>query len=334
MSETSATAVSREPSRVAAPAPTVSVVIPCLNGAGFLAETLASLLAQSRPPDEVVVVDDGSTDGSPEIAARFPVRAMTNPRRGAPAARNTGLEHSTGESVMFLDADDVLERPALEELSAALAREPVAGLALSRWRYLLPGPAGWVASGPPHGLRRASGDPLRDWLHGWFSPPCAILWRRATLLRVGPWDESLVKNQDGDLAMRALAAGVRVAQAPGAGALYRRRPPGHASVSSNVSAEAVRSQMRVLEKLEGSLRAAGTWPGYRRDVGQAYHVLARHAALPQPALAEECERRARALAGARRVADGSLAHQVATLLLGLVRKERLARRLRPDRTRD
>lgn len=306
----------------------IAIVMPCRNAAPYIREALETVLRQTRRPAEVVVVDDGSVDESREIAAQHPVRLLLSPRLGAPAARNEGLALTSSEFVMFLDADDVLEPTALEDLSTALVADPEAGLALVGWRCLLPRSWGWVISPPPRGLRPASGDPLRDWLHGWFTPPCAILWRRSTLRVVGPWDETLLKNQDGDLVMRALAAGVRVARARGTGAMYRRHPAGHEGISSSVSAEAVRSQMRVLEKLEQTLRQTGAWPHYRRDVGQAYHVLAKHAAGPQPGLSAECESRARRLAGIWRVADGSLAHQMATLLLGLARKERLARCLR------
>lgn len=89
--------------------PTVSVVIPCYNGAEFLRETLASVLAQTQPVLEVIVVDDGSTDNSAEIAASFGplVRVIRQPNRGESAARNCGVRQSRGEWIAFLDADDI-----------------------------------------------------------------------------------------------------------------------------------------------------------------------------------------------------------------------------------
>ncbi|MGH9463241.1 MAG: glycosyltransferase family 2 protein [Vicinamibacteria bacterium] len=88
--------------------PTVSVVIPCYNGAAFLRETLASVLAQTHPVLEVIVVDDGSTDDSAEIAASFgpPVRVIRQPNQGESVARNRGVRESRGEWIAFLDADD------------------------------------------------------------------------------------------------------------------------------------------------------------------------------------------------------------------------------------
>jgi glycosyltransferase involved in cell wall biosynthesis len=88
--------------------PKVSVVIPCYNGAPFLREALASVLAQTRSVLEVTVVDDGSTDDSAEIAASFgsPVRVIRQSNCGESVARNRGVRESRGDWIAFLDADD------------------------------------------------------------------------------------------------------------------------------------------------------------------------------------------------------------------------------------
>jgi len=87
----------------------VSVVIPCFNQAHFLAEAIDSALAQTYPRVEVVVIDDGSTDNTVEMTARYDrVRYVYQRNRGLSAARNAGLRRSNGEFVMFLDADDRL----------------------------------------------------------------------------------------------------------------------------------------------------------------------------------------------------------------------------------
>jgi glycosyltransferase involved in cell wall biosynthesis len=89
--------------------PTVSVVIPCFNAASFIGETVRSALNQTIAPLEVIVVDDGSTDGSAAIAESFgsPVRVIRQNRRRQAAARNRGIAEATGEWIAFLDADDV-----------------------------------------------------------------------------------------------------------------------------------------------------------------------------------------------------------------------------------
>jgi glycosyltransferase involved in cell wall biosynthesis len=103
-------------------APTVSVVIPCYNGSRFLRETLASVLRQTEPVREVLVVDDGSTDGSADIAESFgpPVRVIRQANAGESTARNRGVEEARGDWVAFLDADDVWEPHKLERQLAAL----------------------------------------------------------------------------------------------------------------------------------------------------------------------------------------------------------------------
>src|SRR5215212_207946 len=93
----------------------VSVVIPCYNQAHFLGEAIESVLAQNHLRFEIVVVDDGSTDDTAEVAACYPgVRCVRQDNRGLSAARNNGLRHSEGEYVVFLDADDRLLPEALE----------------------------------------------------------------------------------------------------------------------------------------------------------------------------------------------------------------------------
>jgi glycosyltransferase involved in cell wall biosynthesis len=89
--------------------PTVSVVIPCYNGARFLRATLGSVLAQTHLSCEVIVVDDGSTDDSAGVAESFgpPVRVIRQPNQGESVARNRGIDEAQGEWIAFLDADDV-----------------------------------------------------------------------------------------------------------------------------------------------------------------------------------------------------------------------------------
>lgn len=88
--------------------PLVSVIIPVHNGEDYLGEAIESALAQTYGPIEIIVVDDGSTDGSADVArSHKEVQYIYQPNRGAAAARNTALEASRGEFVAFLDADDL-----------------------------------------------------------------------------------------------------------------------------------------------------------------------------------------------------------------------------------
>jgi glycosyltransferase involved in cell wall biosynthesis len=107
--------------------PEVTVVIAAYNAETFLGETLASVFAQSLANIEVIVVDDGSTDRTPEILGSAPDRRLKVIRRengGVSAARNTGLAAALAPYVFFLDADDILLPNALERMVAVLERSP------------------------------------------------------------------------------------------------------------------------------------------------------------------------------------------------------------------
>lgn len=112
----------------------VSVVIPCYNGAGFLREALESAVSQTQPPREVIVVDDGSTDESAEVAATFgdPVRVIRQANQGKSAARNTGIRAASGDLIAFLDADDIWMPHKLERQVRALANDAGSVLVHSR----------------------------------------------------------------------------------------------------------------------------------------------------------------------------------------------------------
>ncbi len=98
----------------------VSVIIPTYNRAQYLNRAMDSVLDQTRPPDELVIVDDGSTDNTPELVehaacrAAFPVRLLRRKNKGAAAARNVGIAHAAGNILCFLDSDDWWDRKKIE----------------------------------------------------------------------------------------------------------------------------------------------------------------------------------------------------------------------------
>ncbi len=102
--------------------PLVSIVIPCYNHARFLGEAIESALAQTHSPVEVIVADDGSTDGSAAVARGFggKVSLIEQENRGVSMARNAGLERARGEYVVFLDSDDLLAESYVEEALGVL----------------------------------------------------------------------------------------------------------------------------------------------------------------------------------------------------------------------
>jgi len=121
---------------VASSQPQVSVIICAYNAAAFIAETLESLLAQTWPPVEILVVDDGSTDATPAIVQSFAprVRYLYQVNAGSSAARNTGIAASCGDLLCFFDADDLMPPDRLEAQISFLQRHPEVGLVFCDYR--------------------------------------------------------------------------------------------------------------------------------------------------------------------------------------------------------
>ena len=120
----------------------VSVIIPCYAQANFLAEAIESALAQTHPQIEVVVVDDGSPDDTADVVARYRgVRCVRQMNKGLAGARNAGFKASSGEYVLFLDADYRLRANAVEAHLACFTSRPEAGFVVGEHR---PYAGGWV----------------------------------------------------------------------------------------------------------------------------------------------------------------------------------------------
>lgn len=103
----------------------ISVIIPAFNAARYLAEAIESVLGQTEPPGEIIVVDDGSADGTAAIAKSYPsVRCIQQANGGVAAALNTGLHHVQTRMVSFLSADDIWAPQKLERQCALLAQHP------------------------------------------------------------------------------------------------------------------------------------------------------------------------------------------------------------------
>ncbi|HEV7348078.1 glycosyltransferase family A protein [Telluribacter sp.] len=105
---------------------TISVIIPAFNGSAFIERALESILRQSHIPTEILVVDDGSTDNTPEIVARFGsrVRYLLKANGGVASARNEGIRQTSGEYIAFLDQDDYWPDDMLEKTLARFEKEP------------------------------------------------------------------------------------------------------------------------------------------------------------------------------------------------------------------
>lgn len=257
---------------------TVSVIIPCYNAEPYVAQTIRSVLEQTRPADQVIVVDDGSTDGSLEVVRRFGDRVLllTGRNGGASPTRNKGLVHATGDALMFLDSDDVLGPTALEALVEGLRQCPGA-VAACPWFRLEKEGGLWVKKPASCAPRRAGQDPLAGWLTGWYHPPCSVLWSREAFQTVGRWDERGGPNDDGHVMMQALARGVPLVLTDEGEGFYRRLLPTDApSVSSaRLTAEGLSSRLWVLEQVALTLHERGRLHEYRVPLDEALERIKR-----------------------------------------------------------
>lgn len=202
----------------------VSVVVPAYNYAHFLPHCLASVFGQACADLEVIVVDDGSSDDTAAVVAREPrARYLHQANAGLSAARNTGLVASSGEFLLFLDADDLLAPRTLAARVAFLAARPTAGVAVCRNRQFIDTmPDGQPRPGPPWYL------PPRDLaprlLHFNLAPPHAWLLRRHVADAVGLFDTGLRACEDHDYWLRALVAGHAPLYSPVGEVFYRKHP--------------------------------------------------------------------------------------------------------------
>jgi len=161
-------------------------------------------LAQTRPPQEIIVVDDGSTDASPEVARSFPVTYLRQENQGPSAARNFGVAQSSGDYLAFLDQDDVWLPRKLAVQVDLLQREPDVAFALCHLRYLLEDedhPPEWFhRKGPPEGEPGYA--------------PCCWLLRRSAWETVGPMRTDRRYTQDVDWMARAADLGLQARMVP------------------------------------------------------------------------------------------------------------------------
>jgi glycosyltransferase involved in cell wall biosynthesis len=182
--------------------PLVSVVIPCYRQAHFLDEAIESVLAQSYPHFELVVVDDGSDDNTAAIAGTYPgVRYIRQKNAGLSAARNTGLRHSLGKYLVFLDADDRLLANALEAGLQCFTSHPECAFVYGHSRFVRF--EGSPMRGRPQPVVNVEADYYLALLRGApIMAPASVMYRREIFELVGAFDPSLSPAADYDLYYR------------------------------------------------------------------------------------------------------------------------------------
>ncbi|NLE46186.1 MAG: glycosyltransferase family 2 protein [Chloroflexi bacterium] len=229
----------------------VSVILPVFNGADYLSAALESILTQLYRSVEVIVVDDGSTDGSGSIAQEIGSRAddiqftcIHQANQGAAAARNTGLDAATGHLIAFLDADDQWLPDKLERQVAAAQSSVDVGCVICRMRAVLDSGAEWPSN--------------RNESHYAQEPPAYIpsglLAHRWVFDRVGGFDPGYRVGEDTDWFFRVRDAGISVVVVPEVLLLRRIR-------AGSLSSEARPANPEMMRLLRASMqrrRAGGT----------------------------------------------------------------------------
>jgi glycosyltransferase involved in cell wall biosynthesis len=214
------------------PAPRFSVVIAAFNAERTIESAVSSVLSQTDPDHEVIVVDDGSSDRTRQVLQEIKdprVRVAQQRNRGAASARNAGIGLARGDYVSFLDSDDLLLPHYLERAGEALERTPGVGLAYTD-AYPFDPVTGRVLQfttmhyqRPPIPPPADSAGFLMELLDRNFIYN-AVTVPRPVLEEVGGFDESVLLSEDWDLWLRIIIHGYRAALIPGQQALYRMHP--------------------------------------------------------------------------------------------------------------
>jgi len=252
--------------------PLVTIVTPAYNSAGFIAETIASALAQTHGDFELIVVDDGSTDDTIDVVHRTAagdprVIVMSSPHGGPAAARNVALEAARGRYLALLDSDDVWMPSYLEEQIRLLEQTPdcaiVTANAINR---------GGVLDGRPiwpqtSGVRVMT---MRDVILEQNAVCIMAVFRRCVLDRIGLFDRAFTGNEDYEFWMRAANAGFGIVQNRRPLGCYRRR-------AGSVSDDEIRMLRGIIAVVEATARRSGAidheQPAVARQLGTLREAL-------------------------------------------------------------
>lgn len=270
----------------------ISVIMPCYNAEAYLVEAVGSVMGQSYPNVELILVDDGSTDRSLEIADRLiqahsgRITLLTQQNCGPYPARNLGMQHARGEFIAFLDADDWWTADCLEKLRGALIRSNAA-LAYCGWQNVGAVDRSNDPYIPPDYEQDDKAEQFLRAASPW--PIHAALTRKETLTAVGGFDTHWRTCMDYDLWLRIGVAN-RIVLVPEVMAFYRHKVSGQITSKQWIQAENtwqvkkkfVASQPQLVahfsrEKLKQLIDGAYLKRGYqaywRRDLVTAWHVF-------------------------------------------------------------
>ena len=257
--------------------PLVSIIMPLYNRADLVGETIDSVARQEYEHWELLIVDDGSTDGSYEYVAerssqtdRMSVFKRHREPKGAPTCRNIGLEKAAGEYVIFLDSDDLLAPHCLTQRVAAFQQHPDHDFLVF----------------PVQTFEKRAGD--RDFIYfryfyqdyltsfllqsHWIT--MSPIWKKEALLRLGGFDETLACMQDGDLHTRALIAKMKFKVWHDKAMIdsYLRVSTSYARISNSISKRKLDSKLNAKQKALHLLEKNGMLSALRERMLAAHYL--------------------------------------------------------------
>ena len=238
--------------------PLVSIIIPCFSAERWVRDAIESALAQTHAPCEVIVVDDGSTDGTRGILESFGprIRLLAQPHAGACAARNRGIKEARGEFIQFLDADDALDAQKIEIMLDAVRSHPDA-LVFCDYRIQQEenSPSMWTDQSPYRGE-----DPVEFILKRQLTTP-AVLHRKSRLQDIGGFDTELPCAQEFDLHLRMACRGAPLHHVPQSLVTVRK----HLGGISHSLIRVLDQYPRILQRAAAELEERGALTENRRQ---------------------------------------------------------------------
>jgi glycosyltransferase involved in cell wall biosynthesis len=234
--------------------PLVSVIIPVFNGERFLREAVQSVLDQQYSPVEIIIVDDGSTDGTATVAGSFPetVRYLHQTNQGPAAARNRGIEQAQGSLLAFADADDLWPAGKLALQLPYLINDPATEIVMGRIQQVL---LSRTADGPTRAEEFA--DPAFSVNLG------SAIIRKSVFERVGLFDETMRYSEDVDWFMRAREAGAAIVTIDAITLFYRQHEENMTRGKNTAELNVLKALKRSLDRRREQTGVAAALPTFK-----------------------------------------------------------------------
>jgi len=289
------------------------------NAEGFIYNTLLCAKSQTWPRVETIIVDDGSTDDSIEVARQFEsenVKIICQDNRGAPVARSRGLKEAKGEFIQFLDADDLMEADKIETQVQRLNELSSNAVAAARWTRFYhvigdgphpPIPDKWPEETPLDWLIKKQGGQATMPVHGWLTP-------RSIIEEVGPWNENLRSNQDGEYFSRILLEAEKIVFCPDTAVYYRSNLSD--SISWRNSRRALRSQLNAAQYSAHRMLRCEDSSRVRNACAYSFEEIAFRAYPAFPEIALEAWQRCQELGESDFKPDGGLGFRLLGCSIG------------------